>query len=37
MDRLEEVRTVAYVGDDEMIDIEKALEEQLRRVENGRW
>lgn len=32
LDRLEEVHTVPYVGTAEMIDIEEALEEQLRRV-----
>lgn len=33
LDRLEEIETVPYVGTTEMIDIEKALEEQLRRTE----
>jgi GAF domain-containing protein len=37
MDRLEELRTISYVGTEEMLDIEKALEEQLRRIENERW
>jgi len=32
LDRLEEIHTVPYVGTAEMIDIEEALEEQLRRV-----
>jgi hypothetical protein len=29
------MRTRPYVGTEEMIDIEEALEEQLRRVEAG--
>jgi len=33
LDRLEEMHTVPYVGTTEMIDIEGAIEEQLRRVE----
>ncbi|HHN94170.1 MAG TPA: response regulator [Anaerolineae bacterium] len=33
LDRLEEIRTMPYVGETEMIDIEEALEEQLRYLE----
>jgi DNA-binding response OmpR family regulator len=33
LDRLEEMHTIPYVGAAEMLDIEDALEEQLRRVE----
>jgi two-component system NtrC family sensor kinase len=33
LDRLEEMHTVPYVGTTEMIDIEGAIEEQLRRIE----
>lgn len=33
LDQLEEIRTVTYVGDTEMIDIKEALEAQLRIIE----
>jgi DNA-binding response OmpR family regulator len=33
LDHMEEVQTVPYVGASEMLDIEDALQEQLRRVE----
>ena len=31
LDRLEEINTITYVGAERMIDIQEALEEQLRR------
>ena len=33
LDRLEEIHTTPYVGAAEMLDIEEALKEQLRRTE----
>ena len=33
LDHMEEIQTVSYVGASEMLDIEDALQEQLRRVE----